>query len=415
MLKRGARVREDRISELPKALVCHILSFIPTIEAVRTTVLSKRWNDMWTSVTSLDFDDDRERLPVLIRYLSDADCVEDWICTAVRRTVVELYIYFTCPDKEFAIPRSVFKCKTLRALRLELRCNTILSEFPPSGCFPNLKFLHVTFEYPEVNLPEMLFSHCPAVEDMIIDGVANDIKYVFDVSAPKLKSLRICLVGTSYELDENDVHINTPNLEKLVLERVSLSDYNLENSKSLVSASISFNAISASEYVSFSTCATALLAGISNSYCCSLGNFDGNSLLWVSYLPVFINLKKLDPLLHERNYWEVLAELLSRAPKLEDIVLEDKTKCDIEYSELSWNPPWTAPICLLSHLQTITIKGFKGRKVEMGVAKYLLSKGYVLNKLTLYTGFLYTEAEEMYKKFLTFHRVMSCQVKFIKM
>ncbi|XP_040361864.1 F-box/FBD/LRR-repeat protein At3g52680 [Rosa chinensis] len=400
MLKRGARVREDRISELPKALVCHILSFIPTIEAVRTTVLSKRWNDMWTSVTSLDFDDDRERLPVLY-----------WICTAVRRTVVELYIYFTCPDKEFAIPRSVFKCKTLRALRLELRCNTILSEFPPSGCFPNLKFLHVTFEYPEVNLPEMLFSHCPAVEDMIIDGVANDIKYVFDVSAPKLKSLRICLVGTSYELDENDVHINTPNLEKLVLERVSLSDYNLENSKSLVSASISFNAISASEYVSFSTCATALLAGISNvKYL-----FLSTHYFEVSYLPVFINLKKLDPLLHERNYWEVLAELLSRAPKLEDIVLEDKTKCDIEYSELSWNPPWTAPICLLSHLQTITIKGFKGRKVEMGVAKYLLSKGYVLNKLTLYTGFLYTEAEEMYKKFLTFHRVMSCQVKFIKM
>ncbi|XP_062014046.1 putative F-box/FBD/LRR-repeat protein At1g78760 [Rosa rugosa] len=234
MLKRGARVREDRISELPKALVCHILSFIPTIEAVRTTVLSKRWNDMWTSVTSLDFDDDRESSPVLYDY------------------------------KEFAIPRSVFKCKTLRALRLELRCNTIPSDFPPSGCFPNLKFLHVTFEYPDSNLPEMLFSRCPAVEDMIIDGVANDIKYVFDVSAPKLKSLRICLVGTSYELDENDVHINTPNLEKLVLERVSLSDYNLENSKSLVSASISFNAISASEYVSFSTCAIALLAGISN-------------------------------------------------------------------------------------------------------------------------------------------------------
>ncbi|KAM5583978.1 F-box/FBD/LRR-repeat protein [Rosa sericea] len=411
MLKRGARVREDRISELPKALVCHILSFIPTVEAVRTTVLSKRWNDMWTSVTSLDFDDDRERSPVLydrshftkfvnrvlffrnssdiqkfqlrIRYLSDADCVEDWICTAVRRNVVELYIYITCPDKEFVIPR----------------------------CFPNLKFLHVTFEYPEVNLPEMLFSRCPAVEDMIIDGVANDIKYVFDVSAPKLKSLRICLVGTSYELDENDVHINTPNLEKLVLERVSLSDYNLENSKSLVSASITFNAISASEYVSFSTCATALLAGISNvKYL-----FLSTHYFEVSYLPVFINLKKLDLLLHERNYWEVLAELLSRAPKLEDIVLEDKTKCDIEYSELSWNPPRTAPICLLSHLQTITIKGFKGQKVEMGVAKYLLSKGYVLNKLTLYTGFLYTEAEEMYKEFLTFHRVMSCQVKFIKM
>ncbi|CAB4307562.1 unnamed protein product [Prunus armeniaca] len=51
---------KDRISELPDALVCHLLSFLPTTCAVRTTVLFRRWNNVWTCVTNLDFKDDRD-------------------------------------------------------------------------------------------------------------------------------------------------------------------------------------------------------------------------------------------------------------------------------------------------------------------------------------------------------------------
>lgn len=92
-----------------------------------------------------------------------------------------------------------------------------------------------------------------------------------------------------------------------------------------------------------------------------------------------------------------------------------KTKCYKEYSELPWNPPEVVPICLSSHLKTISIKGFKARRVEMELAKYLLNSGYVLNKMTLYTGFLFTDAEELYKEVFMFHRATNCQVKFIKM
>ncbi|KAI9076742.1 hypothetical protein K1719_041325 [Acacia pycnantha] len=40
-------------SELPEKVLSHILSFLPTKEAVRTSVLSKRWEYIWTSIPKL--------------------------------------------------------------------------------------------------------------------------------------------------------------------------------------------------------------------------------------------------------------------------------------------------------------------------------------------------------------------------
>lgn len=49
----------DRISPLPDAVLCHILSFVPTKVAVTTGLLSKRWKTLWKYVTVIDFDDGR--------------------------------------------------------------------------------------------------------------------------------------------------------------------------------------------------------------------------------------------------------------------------------------------------------------------------------------------------------------------
>ncbi|RZC76209.1 hypothetical protein C5167_000314 [Papaver somniferum] len=47
-------VGEDRISKLPDPLVRHMLSFLPTKCAVSTSILSKRWKNVWVSIPVLD-------------------------------------------------------------------------------------------------------------------------------------------------------------------------------------------------------------------------------------------------------------------------------------------------------------------------------------------------------------------------
>ncbi|KAK9282562.1 hypothetical protein L1049_005483 [Liquidambar formosana] len=46
----------DRISQLPEPIIHHILSFLHTEDAARTSILSKKWKQMWESFPILDFD-----------------------------------------------------------------------------------------------------------------------------------------------------------------------------------------------------------------------------------------------------------------------------------------------------------------------------------------------------------------------
>ncbi|AES66879.1 putative F-box domain-containing protein [Medicago truncatula] len=48
---------QDLISNLPDHIIGYILFFLPTKEAVRTSVLSKKWIYLWKFITKLDFDD----------------------------------------------------------------------------------------------------------------------------------------------------------------------------------------------------------------------------------------------------------------------------------------------------------------------------------------------------------------------
>lgn len=73
------------------------------------------------------------------------------------------------------------------------------------------------------------------------------------------------------------------------------------------------------------------------------------------------------------------------------------------------------PVCLSSHLKTISIMEFKGREIEMEAAQYLLKNGRALKKMTIYTGkdLPYIEENKLLKKFLMFQK--TCQVEFIQM
>ncbi|CAI9115820.1 OLC1v1016821C1 [Oldenlandia corymbosa var. corymbosa] len=57
-LKKCAKKEQppDRISHLPNEILVHTLSFLTLEDAIETSVLSKRWRDLWLNVARLDFD-----------------------------------------------------------------------------------------------------------------------------------------------------------------------------------------------------------------------------------------------------------------------------------------------------------------------------------------------------------------------
>ena len=61
------------IDALPDGVLQHILGFLPAWDAVRTSVLARRWRDLWMFATGLRIigndDDDREALRESVDHL----------------------------------------------------------------------------------------------------------------------------------------------------------------------------------------------------------------------------------------------------------------------------------------------------------------------------------------------------------
>ncbi|KAM5586463.1 F-box/FBD/LRR-repeat protein [Rosa sericea] len=464
--KSQSRVRaEDRISALPDSVLCHILAFLETKSVVRTRVLSTRWKNIWATVPNLVF----YHLPHSITanfvafvnrilffrdsssaiqkfHLHFTSChaedfihIDSWIRTAIRCHVVEMYLYVNSYDRElFELPESLFTCKTLKVLTLT---SNFITNFPTSGCFPNLKFLHYTVEYlaPKDSYE---FSYFPVLEHLSIEGHLGDgDAFNFSICLPELKTISVSLTFTCDIPEGSNFSINAPKLEKLDLMEGALSNFILENTKSLVKANIHVYFHDDDEQDASANCATKFLAGISGVQYMSLSSH----FFQACSLPAFDNLRKLKLILHHCcDGWELLIKLLERSHNLERLVLEheghrqprnltEQEKKGIRIklpedfklvefpAEVQWSPPESVPRCLLSSLKSICIMGFKGKGMyghldEVEVIKYLLTNGRVLEKMTIYTpGLFMCTTEDFYKEFSLFEwGSKTCEVEIVK-
>ncbi|XP_019455783.1 PREDICTED: putative FBD-associated F-box protein At5g22720 [Lupinus angustifolius] len=246
---------QDRLGDLPDCLIHHILSFVETKDAIRTSVLSKRWRHLWASVTCLNFSSksfarlvefkkfvlwvlshrDSSQVKVLIYsrfgvdYATDQYLLNKVIEYAASHGVEEIRINLrakTCGSPPVEIPLALFACQSLKMLEFK-DCHPTNVSFP-FGC-KSLETLHLerfsmhpaaaNFSNPFASLAELFgfttlttlhlnsFSMCYTGIDSL-DPFGNCVN---------LKTLHLSEMSFQSDLNPKDFVISAPQLKNLSL------------------------------------------------------------------------------------------------------------------------------------------------------------------------------------------------------
>ncbi|KAK4479187.1 hypothetical protein RD792_014698 [Penstemon davidsonii] len=131
---------DDRLSALPDFLILHILSFLSTEEVVKTCLLSKRWQFIWTGISKVDlsvhssdpakirrFVDLVGRMVVMCRGLNKfavnlnyekcfASNVDFWVECVVKNKVKDITLI--CRGDDYELPQMLYSYSSLTNLTL---------------------------------------------------------------------------------------------------------------------------------------------------------------------------------------------------------------------------------------------------------------------------------------------------------
>ncbi|GAB2230627.1 hypothetical protein Droror1_Dr00014906 [Drosera rotundifolia] len=236
----------DRVSDLPDSIACHILSFLPTREAVATSLLSTRWRHLWTSISKLDIDGSSllnhykprgaERSFVnftnqllLLRGAShikelrlqclgirDHVLIGTWIRVAMGHNVIKLIVEVPMTR----LPVALFTSKSL----VELSLKTPVINVPASVWLPSLQNLSLEGgEYPDDGSMLKLFTVCPSLQELELLMWFSRKQQVINVSHCTLQSLKVLKykVRSSPTILPNHEYIytlllSTPSLKLLI-------------------------------------------------------------------------------------------------------------------------------------------------------------------------------------------------------
>ncbi|XP_010503551.1 PREDICTED: F-box/FBD/LRR-repeat protein At2g04230-like [Camelina sativa] len=405
---RDAMTEEDRISELPDALLLQILSSLPTENAIATSVLSKRWRSLWTMLPKLKFDCDYNpvihddnivprvfsenvlkslalhKAPVFeslhLKFAGEYDCLDVgmWIATAFARGVRRLVLdSFYQEEQTVTLPSVLFGYNDTLEI-LKLKCAIDL-EFPSRVCLKSLRKLcldqvHFKDEVSVCNL----FCGCPSLEELVVDRYSNADVATYTIAVPSLLRLTINDLNQEGGYGNGGYVINAPALKYLNISGFSgLGSCLIEKAPELVEAKISdVSDITNENILESLTSAKRLILHISPLE------------IKVPTGKIFDQLIFLELLTNEIEWWKLLSIMLCSSPKLQilkltDVYLRDDKK---NPDERRWNPPKCGPECLSYHLETFVWIGYEcQRGDEKEVAMYILQNARRLKKATIST------------------------------
>ncbi|XP_010436887.1 PREDICTED: putative F-box/LRR-repeat protein At5g41840 [Camelina sativa] len=361
----------DIISGLPDAMICHILTFLPTKEAASTSVLAKRWKLLLAFVPNLEFDDSihlhsppesksfmdfvdsvlalqanapLRRFHLKCKNVIDEYKVLDWITKVLKRGVLDIDLYVPTSwdgmDSFYTLPPGIFVSKTLVRLKIQFE-DGVSIKVKRGVSLPNLKTLHLDYFRIDTRLFNKLLSGCHALEELVLVDLMWDDPWVsvepfsVTVSIPTLKRMKFC---RSKRFDEDNDYVSlsldNPNLVYLEYSDTISDKYQQVSFGSLVEASLGLRVTSDQIYKplymtdSFLESkdkinVTNLLTGICNVKILYLSN-DTLEVLGGcrDTIPVFNNLIRLTIKTAPDVGWKSLPALLKNCPHLETLVFE---------------------------------------------------------------------------------------------
>ncbi|CAL5393856.1 unnamed protein product [Camellia sinensis] len=364
----------DMMSSLLENVLHHILSFLTTKEAILTSILSRRWQYLWTSISNIDLNDmsswsnrkkdkgkkkdryamcrssfldfvervlllhdasDIKRLRLRFTVVVNSSRLNSWISAAVRHNVEEPDLYLPVQTR-FVLPCFLFTCDSLVVLKLFMDC-----PFKPPIFihFSNLKTLHLSaVTFSDDNSTQRLFSSCPVLQELelLYCGWKN------------LKTITISI----------------PTLKRLAIENEPLRDDALSYVTKIYAANLISLKCTTNQKQEVASCVINLVTGICNVETLTIPN---NTLLNEEF-PGCLN--------------GALMVLLEKSPKLEFLDFDMGFEPNASFDEVDLTLE-RVPSCFTSCLKTISITGFKGVPAEFHMLRFLLKNATVLEEMLI--------------------------------
>ncbi|KAL0733113.1 hypothetical protein Bca4012_009323 [Brassica carinata] len=366
----------DRIGTLPEEVLCHILSFLATKEAALTSVLSKKWRNLFTLVPNLDIDDSvflnpeegkRERDGILGSFMDfvdrvlasqgdappvkkftlkcktgiDADRVNRWICNVLQRGVTNLELVLDFPiyddsdsDYMYILPEEIFVSTKLVELKLKSEFGVEWWRGGTDTLLPMLKTL--SFESKWILLCDDLegfLSGFPVLEEFSMAHIEWP-DWDESVSSETLRKVTIYACGFEDFQNPKSISFDTPNLVYLEYSDFVAADYPKVNLPNLAEAVLDLKLTGDQidlvrepddEDVAFLRLRNVwkLIKGLRNvqRLFISPPTLEVLSLCCES-MPVFNNLKVLRIICDADLGWQAMPALLRNCPRLETLVLK---------------------------------------------------------------------------------------------
>ncbi|KAL5715519.1 hypothetical protein ACHQM5_017328 [Ranunculus cassubicifolius] len=422
-------VYPDRISELPVSILDQILGLLPILEAVRTSVLSKPWRDVWKSSSSLRFDDDsiedyrgedeaydkdkydpiENTRNLTTRVFSShygvldsceisycADHVESgevlrWIEESKVRKTRDLNLVYIKQIGNWGIktkdfPSDLFRGHTLHALALthgELG-NALAFRNCTNLTSLHLKHISLLGQY----ILDDILTNCLLLEKLTIHNCIfwkNNVKIVhnniktLDLRAMQFDIIEIC----SYSLSTLVLHLYEPVTTlhglhgKILISTPNLRCFSNCRTEGLQNPEYYRNVESAE--------ILDIYSGLYKRKCeeAYRSILDVNPFASLCTLSILLNLKDIRQAYIVSYCFRLCPLLQNLYIKQHDVrMVESDHEC-LPYSESSFWERQGIPDCISHGLRRLVVQGFKGNSLEFSFVKYVLAYSCDLEKIII--------------------------------